>query len=977
MMLKKKQLTILFWLLLFSVPSFTQIQHTGIPFIRNYERDEYQAGRQNWDFAQDQYNVIYFANNDGILEFDGSHWELFPIGNRSVVRSVAVDDSGRVYAGAYNEFGYLKTLDNGKKVYHSLTDKIPKDKQDFGEVWKILVTENGVIFQSFSALYFYKDGDINVLDYGKNYHFAFYRGGNLYITEWERGLLRYNGQEFEPVPGGSYFSGERKIWTMMQLSGGRFLLGTQNEGLFVYQDDTVRAWNNEANRFLKQNQLFSACRISENYYVFGSIQNGIILVNGQGDILQHLNKERGLQNNTILLASRDQGGNLWLGLDNGIDYLEIQSPISYLGEAFNIDGTGYTSALYQGDLYLGTNQGLFYHPQAYDNGRLDVGPGFQIVDDTKGQVWSLDTLDGRLFCGHNKGSFVINKGSSRQITNIQGGWNFLGVPGHPGHIIQGAYNGLLLLEKQNGTWQFERRIKGFQESSRIETWDANGNLWITHGYKGIYRLQLNENLDSVVQVSLYNQKDGLPSNTGNSVFKHNNNIYASTDQGIYRYVFLADQFEKDTLFKEAIGSDQVSPLHRDRYGDLWYFKDYSRKIEMIPSDSSPDVFEDVDVLDKLDDQFVAAFEHVNVIDSNNIVIGTIGGFAHYDPFISPTDSERFRSIIRESSFYGNNDTLQWFNLMRINDKRKEIGINTLKSIKFRFASTFYEDLKHTTYSYLLKGFDQKWSEWSARNTKEYTNLPPGDYTFQVKAKNVYGRISETSRFRFTILPPWYQTTWAYIAYALLTIGFILAASHYLNLKLEKEKLKIEQQNKEELRRQREEYEREQLAMKNKIMQLENEKLQSDIAQEEADVKLKNKELSAQALHINKKNEILNYLKKELDKVINSVNPDAQFKLKMLNKKIDQDLNPEEDWKKFEQYFDEVQGDFIARLKEKYPELSPKDLKLCAYLRMNLSSKEIASLLNITPRGVEIHRYRLRKKLDLTREVNLVEFLMDL
>ena len=112
-------------------------------------------------------------------------------------------------------------------------------------------------------------------------------------------------------------------------------------------------------------------------------------------------------------------------------------------------------------------------------------------------------------------------------------------------------------------------------------------------------------------------------------------------------------------------------------------------------------------------------------------------------------------------------------------------------------------------------------------------------------------------------------------------------------------------------------------------------------------------------------------------MMRSVKPDAQFQLKMLTRKIDQDLNPKEDWEKFERYFDEVQGDFISRLKEKHPQLSPKDLKLCAYLRMNLSSKEIASLLNITPRGVEIHRYRLRKKLNLSRETNLVEFLMDL
>jgi len=962
---------------LFVTHAFSQIKHTGIPFIRNYDRQEYMAGRQTWDVAQDHHNVLYFANNSGVLEFDGSHWQLFPLSNRSVVRAVAVDDSGTVYAGGFNDFGYLKTLDNGKKIYQSLADKVPEGYQDFGELWKIFVSDNGVIFQSFSSVFFYKDDQIKVLAHNQNFHFSFYVGGDLYITEKERGWMKYNGQEFEPMPEGDFFSGDRRLWSMMQLGPDHFLLGTQNEGMFIYKEDTLMPWRNETNEFLRQNQLFSAERLSKNYFAFGSIQNGMILANRQGVILQHINKERGLQNNTILTTARDHGGNLWLGLDNGIDYLEVNSPISYLGEGHHIEGTGYTSALYKGGLYLGTNQGLFYQPGVWQDHTLQVGPSFELIEKTKGQVWNLTRYDGRLFCGHNKGAFVIDGNTARQISNIQGGWGFIPIPGHPEYLIQGSYTGLVRLKKEGGRWQFDQRIRGFEESCRIEAWDDKGNLWISHGYKGIYRVRLNGALDSVVHVSLYTRKNGLPSNQGNSVFKYNNRIYASTDQGIYRYVFLADQFEKDTLFQQSIGRQQVSSLQQDQYGNVWYFKNFSQKIDMTRSDSSPRAFREIDVLDKLDNQYVAAFEHVNVIDSSNLILGTVNGFAHFDPTIKTTDSHSFYTLLRESSFYGNQDTLRFFNLMNAPGERKEIDFNTLKSVKFSFAATFYEDLPHTQYRFFLKGYDQDWSEWNSRNAKEYTNLPPGDYTFMVKARNVYGRTSETSRFEFTLLPPWYQTLWAYMGYGALMLAFILVAAHYLNRKLESEKLKVEEKNREEMRRQREEYEKAQLEMQNKIMQLENEKLQSDIDSEEADIRLKNKELSAQAMNINRKNEILNYLQKELDKVIRSVNSDAQFKLKMLNKKIDQDLNLEEDWKKFEQYFDEVQGDYISRLKDRYPQLSPKDLKLCAYLRMNLSSKEIASLLSITPRGVEIHRYRLRKKLGLTRETNLVEFLMEL
>ncbi|HKL38279.1 MAG TPA: triple tyrosine motif-containing protein, partial [Bacteroidales bacterium] len=510
-----------------------------------------------------------------------------------------------------------------------------------------------------------------------------------------------------------------------------------------------------------------------------------------------------------------------------------------------------------------------------------------------------------------------------------------------------------------------------------ETFDDQGNLWITHGYKGVFRLRLNQAVDSVVQVALYTEQDGLPDLQGNTVFRLNDHIYASTNQGIYRYYFLPDQFEKDTMYSRLTGEQQVSALRKDRYGNLWYFSNFSENIGMIKSPESPSGFEKIEVLDKLENQYVPAFEHINVIDSNNLIIGIINGFAHFDPSISIQDSVMFRTLIREFSFYSNQDTIRYHNVSTPGPRKEQIEMANPRLVRIRFASTFYEDLVHTRYSYYLNGYEQDWSPWISRNTKEYTNLPPGEYTFYVRARNVYGRISEPTEFRFIIPPPWYQSHWAYIGYILITVAFVLLASHYLYKKLEKEKKKVEEENREKMRRQREAYEKDQLEMKNKIIRLENEKLQTEVEREETNLRLKNKELNVQALNINRKNEILDYLKKEIDKMMRTVDTDAQFQLKMLTRKIDQDLNPKEDWEKFERYFDEVQGDFISRLKEKYPQLSPKDLKLCAYLRMNLSSKEISSLLNITPRGVEIHRYRLRKKLNLARETNLVEFLMDL
>ena len=942
-----------------------------------FRSKDYKGGRQTWDIAQNENNIIYFANNNGILEFDGSDWKIYPISNNSVVRSINVSENDRVYVGAYNDFGYLKTTENGNKRYRSLREKIPDSYRNFGEIWRIITLNDGVIFQSFSTLFFYDGNEVKILDHGKNFNFAFYIKDELYISEENQGLMRYTGSRFQTVPHGDFFRGEKRIWSMVPFESGNILIGTQNHGLFVYNEEGINPWRCEANKFLKTNQLYSFTRIKENLFAFGTIQNGVILVNKKGEILQHLNKNKGLQNNTVLSAFSDGEGNLWLGLDNGIDYLEVNSPVTYLSEGLNLEGTGYTSAIYDGNLYLGTNQGLFYSDMKKRSSNLSVAQNFRLVKETKGQVWNLSKIDGRLFCGHDKGAFVINDGEARQISTVRGGWNFLTIPGDKKFILQGAYDGLARYKKINGRWGFDQKIKGFNESSQIETWDKNGNLWISHGYNGIYRIKLNQNLDSVIHVRRYDQDDGLPSQEGNGVFKWNGNIYAATEKGIYQYVLLPDQFNKDSSLNEKINGQEVNAVHQDKYQNLWYFTNSSKRIGLIRKDENLPADLNINVLSKLDDRYVPGFEHVHVIDSNNILIGTVEGFALFDPSFKTNDSTTFKTLIREISFFGNQDTIQYFNISTSSsENRKKIDLPYLKSINIHFTAPFYEGIEQNQYSYQLEGYDQTWSIWSGRTTKEYTNLPPGNYTFKVKAKNVYGSESKITTFSFKVLPPWYQTIWAYSLYALLAFGFIYLAAHYLNKKVEKEKNEVKKKQEETLQKQKEQHELEQLEKENKIIQLRNEKLQSDLAKRRADAEIKSKELSSQAININRKNEILNAVKKELEKVKKNVDPETQLQLKQLNKKIDEDLDLDEDWKNFQHYLNEIQGDFIKQLKEEYPHLSSGDLKLCTYLRLNLSTKEIAPLLSITPRGVEIHRYRLRKKLGLNHDKNLVEFLME-
>jgi DNA-binding CsgD family transcriptional regulator len=299
------------------------------------------------------------------------------------------------------------------------------------------------------------------------------------------------------------------------------------------------------------------------------------------------------------------------------------------------------------------------------------------------------------------------------------------------------------------------------------------------------------------------------------------------------------------------------------------------------------------------------------------------------------------------------------------------------TLQFKFSATDFENLSNIQYSYILDGLDEGWSDWSYTPLKEYTNLEDGKYIFRVKARIYSSFESTTASYEFTILPPWYRSAMAYAIYALILIALINFILRYYIRRLDREREELKLKQTQQLREKEEEYKRESLEARQEIIRLQNEKLEIENRRKQAEIENKSSELASFAMQITYKNEILSQVKNQLTRVSTSmVHEDSKRQVLNLIKKLDKDLVQDEDWSRFEMHFDQVHEDFIKKLKHNFSLLTPKDLKLAAYLRMNLSTKEIAPLLNISARGVEISRYRLRKKIGLDSKENLVDFLMN-
>lgn len=159
-----------------------------------------------------------------------------------------------------------------------------------------------------------------------------------------------------------------------------------------------------------------------------------------------------------------------------------------------------------------------------------------------------------------------------------------------------------------------------------------------------------------------------------------------------------------------------------------------------------------------------------------------------------------------------------------------------------------------------------------------------------------------------------------------------------------------------------------LRQKIKRNKTEREKLDNDLAYKE-------KELTTHALHLAHKNEVLLELKSQIKELKNSSNSPRNYQ-KVINT-INLDINNDNTWEQFRNYFEDVHKDFNSKVMRNYPEVSNNDLRLMSLLKMNLSSKEIANILNISVEGVKKARYRLRKKLNLNTEESLQELVIEL
>jgi AraC family transcriptional regulator, chitin signaling transcriptional activator len=930
----------------------------GTPRVIHYTRKDFDSDPQIWTMCQDKEGILYFGSNNGTLIFDGERWQKVVFPNNSSVRSLAVSKDGVVFAGGFNEFGTIQKDELGKYSYKSMVSLLRVEDRNIENIWAIHESQGHIVFRSYKLIIAVANNKAITVSTNNSFEYSTVLNDQLFIYDTDGvKTLDLKTFDFQTVFKPNDLEGEDFLSLLPGFEGHRILAVTK-QGSF-YSVDVQNRKLAFVERLLPKKAIdliTGAIKSSSGRYYLGTLSSKVIMVTTLKDKPSVSEVFHELQDNTVHNLFESREGNIWAVLNNGIDCIDVNSPVTLL-----FDNASIFDVLIQKDrMYLATNQGVFI---ADVNAGGDVlKSDFRKVPGLEGQAWSLHEFEGRVLCGHDQGVIVFSENGFEKRQGAKGIWKVIPVEGRPGKYLACAYDGLYLMTSdQHGNFFIGQKLDGFNESSRdILQADEPGVFWVCHGYKGVFRIRTDSEMNRVTSLEHFKDQNGLPSSFNINVWRWNSQIVFTTNNGIFSFDEQNKKFLVHRKLSAIFGTDKNVRQLLEVGDKTWFIHD--DEVGFFNSgESNPALNKGLFL--QLKGTFNESMECIVPVSEKTVVIGTREGLYAFD--LDYHASMVSAKTMITSVIYRADNVVK---SCALSSRAPAQFPYRTQSIRFDFAVPDFDDKINTQYSYRIDGIRSEWSEWQDDSHAEFSLLPSGEYTLHVRARSLFGENASVSDFSFRIIPVWYRTSWAYALYALCSVALILALIHLIRKRIEfvKRRTRGEEEEKRKVL---------QLELEHIKLEREKEEIIRHKDQLEEDVVFKSKELANYTMLLVKKREFLSEMFEQINAIKELVrNDQVRHGLRDLQKKISLNLQNEEHIRVFEANFERVHHEFFMQLKTAFPDLTAKELQLCAFVKMNLTNKEIASILNLSVRGIETARYRLRKRLGITQEEDMVEFL---
>lgn len=916
-----------------------------VPYVSNYWAKDYQAGTQNWAIAQDSRGVLYFANQRGLLSYDGVKWRVAPLPSQTTIRSIFIDNDDTIYVGSFEEFGYFTRDSSNQIKYTSLKDKVTDFYFHNDEVWNIVKHDNLIIFQTFSS-YFVYDG-VNVSAYkSKTTIFNIFNLDSSIVIQYINGTFEmlYEGGNSLNLNELSSLGLIRKIEPL----GNSLIIFTEIGGVYNYTDGRISPWEGEYNEELKRHRINKVVRVGNSHIIVGTISSGVYAFTTTGEFIWHLNNDLHLQNNTILAMMVDERGDVWVAMDNGIALLALTSR-HYVYEPHDKNlGMIYSISMREDDVYIASNQGLYYSK----NGELSM------VGELNEQVWFVNEYQGEVIVGHNAGTDIVTK-NHRQLSDMGSICAYEFVENRQPRLIVGGYTGLMLFS-YDSTWNYDCKLDGFGEVVKSVYLDNNRNIWAQHLHKGFYKLTPDNSLTKIEKIETFDSLPGSTEANNRYLYKVNGRIIFSDGANFYLYDDIKDRIYLYEEMNRDLGN--LHPIHtiRHKSENLYWF--ISNEVAYLTKCMSSS-YSVESIVSFADSHYLPTEDWSNMMyDSkrrcsyfclNNSIIRVKDSEIKYQ-----SDQELSRLFVSE--FIARSDDSSERHALQLGVESK-IPHN-MNNVEISLAYPNYMDSRLRVRYSLNNGADEVWHEiYMEDYSGSFENLDYGVYHFKAEVFD-QKRVHSTTELRFKILRPWWWSTVAISIYIFLFVMIIVITFRVIIIHYVRKQEKILKKQQRALSFQIKEIEQQNVKLQNEHLELE--------------LKLKGKDMSNVIMTNITYQKVIDEIKNELI----ALKYNSSITRKSLEKPLElikQHLVSEQDrWNVFEANFDMIHENFFRKLRKSYPQLTSADLRLCALLRLNLPTKDIAKMLYISIRGVDSARYRLRKKLELGSDEDLSLFMIE-
>ena len=765
-------------ILFVNVLAHGQHKRIGSSFITNYSPTDYKAGNQNWAIIQNKDGIMYFGNNEGILEFDGQNWRKI---DPAYIVSAAQDKDGVIYMGGRENLGYLHSQSNGSVSFKSIKHLISDTSYSIRYIRNIVFHKGNIWFSD-------ENGHLLVYDKEKirvhkvaNWLGLFIKQNDTLFLQTKKGLGYYENNKFQLFPNGEQFA-EMSLRNIHKINN-QTIIVTRTHGLFKKTNNGFEPWKTSIDDLIKKSQVYAS--VTENdQIILGTVESGVIAINSLGTQILHMNEKSGMINHDHCSIYIDREGNIWSGLEFGISQIYFNSPFSYFNEASGLNNSAiYSLGLVNNNLFVGTARGLYY--SKWESFKEKVL--FNLIQGNSGRkLWEMKVINNQLITSSsNIGMHIIKNLKAYAIPNSPNINKIIPTELPNIFLAIAEHGGAYTLQIENNTIKkaiFHEDIPIIKKAYLTK----DQQLWgLKHNYE-INKYTFNSDYTQLIGKHQLENHHILPEKIKKSLFKINDELFVASDSGTYKINISKNILESHALL-ENHPNLHIFNTQQDIHNNFWF----------VGKNSKQPLIGQISDMGKISNTHPLNFDNLAIkedlafypIDSTQILIGASDRLVVYHSNNSRIDTSESQLLIRNVILNNTNDSLNTQLYQVGTDKHIKIPYAN-NALTFKYVYVNFEKSRSVQYRYKLEGFDKKWSNFTDKTEKEYSFLPQGHYTFKVKAY-LSEKEADTANYTFSILPPWYNTIWAYLGY-LVALVAISALIRFLSIKkVENENLKLE------------------------------------------------------------------------------------------------------------------------------------------------------------------------------------------